>query len=131
MSPSHAMRAVLLSMVVFVCAACLTQPEAPLSYGRCTGGETCGLETQCDRVTASTTGAAALVCTLPCARDGDCPGLGARCVAGVATGASDGGLTGRCLRVCEADADCRPGTVCRALASDAGTARVCVASLTM
>lgn len=126
-----AMRA-LPALLLLLCAGCPESYEAPLSYGRCTSTELCGLETRCDRVTASTTGAPALVCTLPCAVDRDCPGLDGVCVAGVAAAADlDGGLVGRCLRACSVDRDCRPGTLCRGLAADAGANRVCVANLAM
>jgi hypothetical protein len=117
-------------------AACAQDYMNPLSYGRCTSGELCGLETRCERVAASTSGAPALVCTLPCAVDRDCPGLGGVCRSGLALavdgGAGDGGAAGgRCLRTCAADGDCRPGTVCRGLTPDAGADLVCVANLAM
>lgn len=121
------MRAAPLLVLLLWSPACADEYQAPLSYGRCAGAELCGLETRCDRITASTTGATTLLCTLPCGADRDCPGLDAVCVTGVATG--DAGAAGRCLRACSADAHCRPGTVCRALGGDAGAGRVCVASV--
>lgn len=116
-------------LLLLLPVGCLESYEPPLSYGRCAGSELCGLETRCDRVTASTTGAPALVCTLPCTVDGNCPGLDGVCVLGVAPEVTDGGLAGRCLRACSADGDCRPGTLCRGLTADAGARRVCVADL--
>ena len=124
------MRPVLPLLLLVLTAACVDQIEPPLSYGRCNPGDVCGLETRCDRLTASTSGAPALVCTLPCTVDRDCPGFGGVCVPGVAA-ATDGGVEGRCLRACSEDGDCRPGTVCRGLTADAGADRVCVADLTM
>lgn len=130
------MRAALLLLpLLLLPAACAEDYMNPLSYGRCTSTELCGLETRCERVAASTSGAPALVCTLPCAVDHDCPGLGAVCRPGLALagdgGAGDGGAGGRCLRTCAADGDCRPGTVCRGLTPDAGANLVCVANLAM
>jgi|GEM_PF-1282753 len=130
-----AMRPFLPMLLALLPAACVDQYDPPLSYGRCVSDELCGLETRCDRVTASTTGAPATLCTLPCTVDRNCPGLAGVCVSGVAVvadgGAADGGLSGRCLRACSVDGDCRPGTVCRALRPDAGADRVCVANLPM
>ncbi len=119
-------------LLLLLPVGCLESYEPPLSYGRCAGSELCGLETRCDRVTASTTGAAALVCTLPCTVDGNCPGI-------------DGGLRGAWgsrrrrdrrrprgalpSRACSVDGDCRPGTLCRAITADAGAQRVCVADV--
>ena len=117
-------------LLLVVLAGCEDNYEPPLSYGRCNSMELCGLETRCDRVAASTSGAPALVCTLPCSIDTDCPGLDGVCAAGVALTVADGGLPGRCLRACTNDPDCRPGTLCRGLTADAGTRRVCVADLT-
>lgn len=106
---------------------CDETAEPPLSYGRCTGTGLCGLETRCESLAISSADAAATVCTLPCAVDLDCPGLGGTCVRRVATTALDAG-PGRCLRACNDDADCRPGTVCRDADRDAGSApRLCVA----
>ncbi|MDB4929098.1 MAG: hypothetical protein JWM10_1582 [Myxococcaceae bacterium] len=127
----------LLLPLLLLPAACAQDYQNPLSYGRCTSAELCGLETRCERIAASTSGAPAFVCTQPCAVDRDCPGFGAVCRPGLAVavvvdgGAVDGGTSGRCLRTCAADGDCRPGTVCRGLTADAGADLVCVANLTM
>lgn len=104
-------------------AACDETPAAPLSYDRCAAGATCGIGTRCEEVTLSTTGAASMLCTAACVRDLECPGWSARCAP-----ASDATRAGaRCFHGCDADADCRRGTVCRPLrrsgvALDAGGA---------
>lgn len=130
-----AMRRSLALLMLLLPAACSDQYEPPLSYGRCFSNEACGLATRCEQLTASNTGAPALLCTQSCAVDRDCPGISVVCVRGVAAasdaGVTDAGLSGRCLRACSVDLDCRPGTVCRGLMPDAGADRVCVANLSM
>jgi len=130
-----AMRRSLALWMLLLPAACSDQFEPPLSYGRCFSNEVCGLATRCEQLTASTSGAPAMLCTQPCAADRDCAGISSVCVSGLATapdgGTPDGGVSGRCLRACSTDVDCRPGTVCRGLTSDAGVGRVCVANLSM
>ncbi len=123
-----AMRVMSPVLLLLVLAGCEEVVEVPLSYGRCNGAGACGLETRCEPVTLSTTGAAASLCTLPCSVDRDCPGLEGTCVRGIATTpTNDGGSAGRCVRACNLDADCRPGTVCRDHSQDAGSApRLCV-----
>jgi hypothetical protein len=134
----------LLPLLLLLPSACAADYQNPLSYGRCTSTELCGLDTRCERIAASTSGVAAFVCTLPCAADRDCPGFGAVCRPGLANaiavagdggagdgGSGDGGTSGRCLRTCTVDGDCRPGTVCRGLTADAGANLVCVANLAM
>jgi hypothetical protein len=130
-----AMRRSLALLMLLLPAACSDQYEPPLSYGRCFANEVCGLATRCEQLTASNTGAPALLCTQACAVDRDCPGISVVCARGVAVasdaGVAEAGLSGRCLRACSVDVDCRPGTVCRALTPDAGADRVCVANLSM
>ena len=129
----RAMRALPLSLLlVTLTAACDAAYEAPLSYGRCSGDQSCGLGTGCQPLTASTSNAPAGLCTLPCSTDANCPGVEGVCVTGVAvTIDSDGGALGRCMRSCNEDADCRPGTVCRAGVGTSVAPKLCVANLSM
>ena len=50
-----AMRPFLPMLLLLMPAACADQYDPPLSYGRCVSDEFCGLETRCDRVTATAT----------------------------------------------------------------------------
>ncbi|MFO0627991.1 MAG: hypothetical protein U0325_20615 [Polyangiales bacterium] len=97
---------------------CNAAPATPMSYARCTAEATCGIATRCEPVRITSTGAPASLCTAACVADLECPGWAGRCV----PGASEDAGAPRCFHGCAVNGDCRPGTVCTALAgrADAG-----------
>ncbi len=113
-------------LVALAVAACQAPAEAPLSYARCSPGDVCGLGLRCESVGWRSLDASVPLCTLPCAADPDCPGVFSFCGLTVATSALDGGVGGRCLRSCEVDGDCRPGTTCQVIAQDGGPPKACL-----
>lgn len=110
---------------------CNAAPATPMSYARCTAEATCGIATRCEPVRITSTGAPASLCTAACVADLECPGWAGRCV----PGASEDAGAPRCFHGCAVNGDCRPGTVCTALAGradagvDGGLGGVCVPDL--
>ena len=113
-------------MAMMALGACEAPYEAPLSYARCSGSESCGLAMRCEPVGWRSLDAAVSLCTLPCRTDDECPGVFAFCASEVASGALDGSVAPRCLRSCTVDGDCRPGTTCQVIAQDGGPPRACL-----